>query len=455
HDFASLVLSLRNKGKSIGEVADKVIGKRAKILFLLIMFFAIALAMGVFAKVVASLLQFKEDASFVTYPEASFPATMLMVIAMVSGVLMRKKIVGMVPVAIVGTILTFVCVYLGTLIPFPIGYNTWIAALLIYSFAASVLPVWFLLQPRDFINAFALYIGMILLYTAAVLFAPKIVAPTFNPNPDLPSMLPLLFITVACGSISGFHSVVASGTTSKQVAKESDAKLIGYGAMLAEGALGIIAVIVCCAGFPTQEEWLTHYTSWGQAKGLGASLSVFVQGAANFLSWIGIPLHLGATFVALIVVSFALTTLDTGTRILRYNTEELMDTFHLSAFKNRYTSTLIAVAAIGFLAVSPVGTELWLLFGTTNQLLAGLVLLTATVYLVANRKPSWVTGVPMVAMLGITLWALLLNLKSFISDKQTTLIMVGGIIFIIAIAIVIEVLLFFYFAKKNPLPEEA
>ncbi|MBD3265519.1 carbon starvation protein A [bacterium] len=456
HDFCALVLSVRNKGKSIGEVADSVIGKRAKVLFLLIMFFAIALAMGAFTKVVASLLQHGADIGFKTYPAASFPAGMLMIIAMICGVLMRKKILGLLPVSIIGTFLTFVCIWLGQYIPIYIRYDIWIYILLVYAFIASVLPVWLLLQPRDFINAFALYIGMILMYSAAIAFSPKIVAPAINPNPTLPSMIPLLFITVACGAISGFHSLVASGTTAKQLAKESDARPVGYGAMLAEGALGIIAVMACCAGFATQEEWLTHYADWGAAKGLGPKLSVFVQGAANFVSWLGIPLELALTFVALIVVSFALTTLDSGTRILRYNTEELMDTFHLSFLKNRFLSSAVAIAAIWFLATQPIGKDLWLLFGTTNQLLAGLVLLTATVYLISNKRNSLVTAIPMLAMLAITLWALLLNLGSYISDERTTLIVVSSLILLIALGIVIEVILFF--SKRNkqgPIEQDA
>jgi carbon starvation protein len=444
HDFCALVLSLRNKGKSIGEVADSVIGKRAKVLFLLIMFFAIALAMGAFTKVVASLLQYSDSPlSFTTYPSAVFPAVMLMVIAQILGVLLRKKMLSMIWVGAIGTLLTFLFIWMGTFIPIHISYGSWIYILLVYSFAASVLPVWLLLQPRDYINAFTLYIGMFLMYLSAIIFAPTIVAPAINPDPHLPSMVPLLFITVACGAISGFHSLVASGTTAKQLAKESDARPVGYGAMLAEGALGIIAVMACSAGFASQEIWMEHYGDWGKAKGLGPKLSVFVQGAANYVSWLGIPLELASTFVALIVVSFALTTLDSGTRILRYNVEELMDTFNLTKLKNRFFSTAVAILAIWYLATSSIGKDLWLLFGTTNQLLAGLVLLAATVYLVRKKRPAWVTGVPMLAMLFITLWALVLNLSAYITNRQTTLIIFAVLILIIALAIVFEVVLFF------------
>ena len=442
HDFSALVLSIRNKGKSVGVVAENLIGRRAKILFLLIIFFAVALAMAVFVIVVAQLLQSSSD-KLQTYPGAIFPAGMLMIIAMICGVLLRKKVIGLLPVSVIGTILTFVCIWVGTFLPIHVSYSTILYSLLGYAFAASVLPVWLLLQPRDFINAFALYIGMILMYISVFIFQPEIVAPAINTDASLPKMVPMLFVVVACGAISGFHSVVASGTTSKQISKESDARAIGYGAMLAEGALGIIAVIACTAGFKTQDAWMQHYSSWDSAKGLGSKLSVFVQGAANFISWLGIPLELAATFIALIVVSFALTTLDSGTRILRYNVEEMGDAFHLGFLKNRFISSFAAIFAIWILVISNLGLSLWVLFGTTNQLLAGLVLLTATVYLVSKRRPSWVTAIPMVLMLGITFWALILNLISFISAGKTTLIIVGSAIMLLAVFLIIEVIIFF------------
>ncbi len=455
HDFSSLVLSIRNKGRSVGEVANNLLGKRARILFLLLIFFAVALAMGTFAKVIASLLQ-SEAEGFTTYPGATFPAAMLMIIAMTFGVLMRKKKVGLLMVSIVGTLLTLLCIWLGSYLPIPFTYTPLLYILLIYSFAASVLPVWLLLQPRDFINAFTLYIGMILMYVSIFIFQPTISAPAINTaSPDLPSMIPLLFVVVACGAISGFHSVVASGTTAKQLAKESDARPVAYGAMLAEGALGILAVIACTAAFSSNQEWLNHYASWNAASGLGPKLSVFVHGGGTFISWLGIPYEVSSTFVALVVVSFALTTLDSGTRILRYNVEEIGNAIHMPFLGNRYLSTSIAILAIGYLALSDIGKALWVLFGTTNQLLAGLVLLTATVYLVTMKRPSYVTAVPMVVMLILTIWALTKNLIQYISNGQNDLIIVGSAILLLAIALIVEVILFFIRHKSGGTPTAA
>lgn len=444
HDFSSLIISVRNKGRSIGDVTRNLVGPRARFLFLFIIFFAIALAMGVFTKVIALLLQTQtENLGFQTYPEAAFPAVMLMVIAIICGILMRQKRIGLLSVSVFGTLLTFFFIWMGSYLPLNMGFNGWVYALLIYAFAASVLPVWLLLQPRDFINAYTLFAGMILMYLGVFFFQPTIVAPALNSNPELPSMVPLLFVVIACGAISGFHSVVASGTTAKQLAKESDARAVGYGGMIAECALGIIAVIACTAGVATQEEWLTHYASWSAAGSMGAKLSVFVGGGANFISFLGIPENVAATFIALVIVSFALTTLDSGTRILRYNVEELGEALNIPFLKNRYLSTLVAIAAIGFLALSPYGTALWVLFGTTNQLLAGLALLTATVYLVTIRRPSWITTIPMVIMLLITISSLLIRIVDAVQKQDTTLIIMGCLILLLAVGLIVEVILFF------------
>lgn len=442
HDFSSLVISIRNKGRSIGDICNNLLGNRARILFLLIIFFGLALAMGTFTKVIAALMQANAE-GFTSYPEAAFPAGMLMVIAVICGVLMRKGIMSLTVAGTIGTVLLFICIYLGTKIPIPLSSGSWIYILLVYAFIASVLPVWLLLQPRDFINAFALYIGMFLLYTVVFVFQPTIVAPAINTeSTGMPNMFPFLFVVIACGAVSGFHCVVSSGTTAKQLAKESDARAVGYGSMLAECALGVIAVIACTAGFSSQQEWMSHYATWGQAQGLGAKLSVFVQGGANFITNLGISKGIAEAFVALVVVSFALTTLDSGTRLLRYNIEEIANTFHIPVLGNRYMATAVGIGAIWFLAVSPLGAQLWVLFGTTNQLLAGLALLTATVYLVTNKRPALATAIPMCIMLTITLVALVLNLVNYYQQGNTTLIVVGSLLLLLAIGLIVELIIF-------------
>lgn len=441
HDMAALVISIRNKGRSIGDVCEKLIGRRSRILFLFMIYIALALAMGAFTSIVANLLQ-ESSANFETYPGAALPAGMLMVIAMAFGVLMKRGVMGLLPVSVIGLGLTLLFIWLGTIFPINLGLNQWIYVLLAYALAASILPVWLLLQPRDYINTLSLYLGLIVLYLAVFISAPSMSAPAVNANPDLPGMFPLLFVTIACGAVSGFHNVVASGTTAKQLQRESDARPVGYGAMIAECALGVMAVLACTAGAGGQAAWTEHYDGWNKG-GLYGSISFFVTGAARFINNLGVPLEIASTFVALLIVSFALTTLDSGTRLLRYNLEEIGATFNLKFLDNRYLSSSLAVLTVAFFAMSAFGKALWILFGTVNQLLAGLGLLAATVYLVRLRRNIWVTALPMVFMLVTTLTAMILNLKGYYADGQTTLILVGGFILALSVGLIIEALIFF------------
>jgi len=467
HDFAALVISIRHKGRSIGDVCETLIGKRARIWFLFIIYIALALAMGAFTSIVGNLLQMESDnVGFQTYPGAALPAIMLMIIAMFFGVLLRKKKITLLPVSIVGLGLTLFFIWLGTYVPINFSLNFWLYALLAYALAASVLPVWLLLQPRDYINTLSLYLGLIGLYLAVIFFAPTIVAPAVNSNAELPSMFPLLFVTIACGAVYGFHSVVSSGTTAKQIEKESDARSVGYGAMIAECGLGVMAVLACTAGVESLAAWEGHYSSW-KTGGLYGSISFFVMGAGNFIHQIGIPLDIASTFVALLIVSFALTTLDSGTRLLRYNLEEIGDTFKIPLFNNRYISSSLAVLTIAFFAMSSFGKSLWILFGTVNQLLAALGLLAATVYLVRLQRNIWVTALPMVFMLGVTLTAMTLNLQTYVSGltagleindaqqifENTSLTIVGGIIYLLTIALIFEAIYFFFSFKPEPQKE--
>ncbi|MGI6456159.1 MAG: carbon starvation protein A [bacterium] len=436
HDMAALVISIRHQGRSIGDVCESLIGRRARILFLFIIFIALALAMGMFTYLIATLLKF--DA----YPAASTPAILLIFLAMVLGTAMYKNVLGLRTVSVIGIIATFLFIWLGTIYPIMLGQNSWVIILLLYALCASVLPVWLLLQPRDYINTLSLYIGLGSLFIAVLIFAPTIVAPAVNTTVELPSMFPLLFVTIACGAVSGFHSIVSSGTTAKQLAKESDARPVGYGAMIAECGLGIIAVLACTAGVSTSQEWYAHYDGWS-AGVLQGGMTFFVQGAGTFISWMGVPLEVATTFVALLIVSFALTTLDSGTRLLRYNLEEIGDTFNLEIFKNRYVSSTLAVATVAYFAVSKLGSDLWVLFGTVNQLLAALGLLAATVYLVRLQRNIWVTAVPMCFMFVTTLTAMILNLKGYVTDGKTALMIVGSIILVLVIGLIIEAILFY------------
>jgi carbon starvation protein len=292
-----------------------------------------------------------------------------------------------------------------------------------------VLPVWLLLQPRDYINSFQLYVALTLLVVGLGIAGIRgdegstIVAPAIRSDvPGAPGgLFPFLFVTIACGAVSGFHSLVSSGTTVRQLNRESDALPIGFGAMLTEGALAILVIMACVAGLGAAA-WSSDglYSSWGTAGGLAAPLSAVVRGGASFLAQVGIPAQYGMAFLAVTIVAFAMTTLDSATRLLRFNVEEIFRSLHLAPLANRYLASAIAVAGIASFGLMPVGKSLWILFGTTNQLLAGLTLLTVSLFLYKLRRPIIYTVVPMVLMFSVTVWAMIESLINFINTPDTT-----------------------------------
>ena len=439
HDFGALVVSMRAHGKSIGKVAETVIGRRAKTLFHVITFFLIALAMGVFVQVVAQLF------SAAYYPQSIFPCATLMVLAMAMGVFFYKKGLPLGPLTAVGFVLTLGAVYLGAVLDTPeLSVRAWSSVLLVYAFLASVLPVWLLLQPRDFLNSLLLYLGLASIFLGFFLLNPEFAAPVIDPHPPgAPPLYPFVFIVIACGAISGFHGLVSSGTTAKQISSEADAPLIGYGGMIGESLLGLAAVLACTAGFINADAWHTHYASWDLAKGLGISMAAFINGSAMFLHQLGVPQSLGQTFVALVAVSFALTTLDSATRLLRFNIEEVGETVGLPLMGNRLVASLLAVAAIGFFAFyeidgKPTGLALWALFGTTNQILGGLTLLTVTLYLIQRKRNCWCTFVPMVFMLVTTVAAMGVNITRFLEQENYLLLTIGSMLAVLAVWLIVE-----------------
>ncbi len=442
HDFSALVISMRARGMSIGKVAEGIIGSRAKTLFHLIIFFLIALAMGVFVHVSATLL------STAYNPEAAYPSMTLMLVAIVVGWLVYKKGVPLSLVTIIAFLITLLSVWMGTWLPvLDLPLSQWSLILLLYSFCASVLPVWLLLQPRDYINSLLLYLGLICIFAGFFLLRPQFVAPMIEANPEgAPPLFPFVFIVIACGAISGFHGLVSSGTTAKQISKETDAPMIGYGGMIGESLLGLVAVLACTAGFQSRDLWQQHYSSWGEAQGLGLKMKAFIDGSGYFLSQIGVPLELAKAFVALVAISFALTTLDSATRLLRFNIAEMSETAGVRALRNRYLSSLLAVVTIGFFAFyridgEPAALALWQLFGTTNQIMGTLTLLTVTLYLMQRGRNYWFTAIPMLFMISTTVVAMLIKIKDFWEVESYLLLAIGLGVFGLSIWLVVEAIL--------------
>lgn len=455
HDLGALVISLRNQGKSLSDYTAKYVNPRTKILFFVIVFLELWIVIAIFGMVIAII--------FKMFPASVFPVWFQIPIALTLGYLIYNRKKKHIMPSIFALLLMYLTIIIGYYFQFEMpsilgipATGIWTIILLIYVFFASVLPVTTLLQPRDYINSFQLIFAMGLMVLGVILAtflkSLKIVAPAVQGSPSgAPPLVPFLFITIACGAISGFHSLVSSGTTSKQVRSENDALFIGYGSMLLEGVLAILVVIAVAAGIGLGYKgatgftaWQTHYASWGAAKGLASKITAFVDGAANMIKAIGIPQFIGTTIMGVFVASFASTTLDSATRIQRYVITELFTGIKLKRFTNRYITTAIAVISALFLAFSTGanGTgalTLWPLFGAINQTLAALALLVISIYLKSKGGWKWlISGIPAIFMIIMTTYASIANEVDFLAKGQLLLAIIGAAILVIIVWITVE-----------------
>lgn len=454
HDFGSIIISLRNEGRSIGDIAGDVINPRVRFLFLLIIFFTLWIVVAIFGVVIAAV--------FNIFPASVIPVWTQIPIAMTLGWAVYKKNANPILFGAIAVLLMYGSMIIGELFPVtlkemfgipPMGI--WVIGLLIYAYIASTLPVQVLLQPRDYINAWQLTIAMILLFVGIVISHPAMIAPAVNLAPTgAPPLMPILFITVACGAISGFHSLVSSGTTSKQCDNEGSAITIGYGGMLLEGLLAVFVLIACGAGISLGltkgDEFLTgtaaftqQYSSWTAAQGLGSKINAFVTGATNMIASTGLPKGFILTVMGVFVASFAATTLDTATRIQRYIVSEIATACKAPVLAKRHPATFIAVGTALILAFSS-GSDgkgalsLWPLFGAVNQLLAGLAFLVITVWLAKTGRKIIYTLIPMIFMISVTGWAMVYNLNTFFTAGNWLLFSIGFAVALLEIWMVIE-----------------
>ncbi|MCD4830945.1 MAG: carbon starvation protein A [Anaerohalosphaeraceae bacterium] len=472
HDFGSLVVSVRNEGKSISEIADKYINRRVRFIFFAIVFLVLLIVIAIFGVVIAVV--------FARFPSSVLAVWLQIPIAIALGFAIYKRQFNLLTTTIIAIIAMYAAISFGSILPLtmPTIFNipptgVWTIILLAYAWVASTLPVTTLLQPRDYINAWQLFIMMALLAVGVVFvsFADSLplVAPAFNPSPQgAPPMMPFLFIIIACGAVSGFHSLVATGTSPKQIAKEPDTLFVGFGSMLTEGALAILVIICVAAGIGIAYEispdsiltgrqaWEHHYSSWSDAAGLGAKLDAVVIGAANIMASLGINASLGATLMGVFIASFAGTTLDTSVRLQRYVVSEMAHTIKFGGLKGRYAATTFATVTAAILAFAAGANgkgamNLWPLFGTVNQLLAALALLVVTMYLKSQgRGKFWVTLLPCLVMLTLTLWALVYKLCDFWSHSNWMLFVIGGIIFALAVWMTVETFLLLLRPRPTP-----
>ncbi|HPB32401.1 MAG TPA: carbon starvation protein A, partial [Candidatus Sumerlaeota bacterium] len=441
HDFGALAISLRSRGRSVADICGTLINPRVRILFYAVIFFELWVVIAIFCLVIAAI--------FSLYPASVFPVWAQIPIAVLVGLAAKRKETHMAIPALIALALMYLTMWLGTRFPslqiiFRGGTVSptliWTSLLLVYCFIASVLPVQWLLQPRDYINANQLMFMLVLLFLGVATAEPAMAAPALNLRPHgAPPIFPFLFITIACGAISGFHALVSSGVSSKQLDNEADAVKIGYGGMLLEGYLSVLVIIAVAAGIGMiyktgdghilagRAAWNSHYASWGMADTLGGKLRAFVEGGANMMSSYYLPKEFGVAMLGVFVASFASTTLDSATRLQRYVLAEFGEAVRFRPLSNRYIATGAAVISALALAVWDIhgpqgwnlkgcgkgGMTLWPLFGAINQLLAGITLMVLCVWLIRARKPLWITAFPMFFMIIMTAWAMQYNLREF------------------------------------------
>ena len=558
HDLGSLVVSLRHDGKTVGDIAGRVLNRRVRLLFLFVLFLALTIVLAIFGLVIAAV--------FKQYPAAIVPCLVQIPIAVGIGVWLHRRGVNLlVPSLLALGVMYLTVIYGDAGVLHRINQSlaslsiiTWVVLLLLYSYLASVLPVWSLLQPRDYINSLQLVsaLGLIVLGLVVAAFiggAPpvpgaerpplEIVAPMVNPTPEgAPPIYPFLFITIACGAISGFHCLVSSGTSSKQLKKETDAQFVGFGSMLTEGFLATLVILACVAGLglgiqtldrsgATADEidaartwygqqggyhvyasgtglrvveagpgvWQTRYASWGAAGGLARTVGSFVDGSANLLRSVGLPLGVSVALMGVLVASFAGTTLDTACRLQRYVVQELAGTLvraqkaapdpvsetgrpgpdrgetrrvasghHRSSaggllnpltwLANKHGASIFAIAVAAAIAAMPApgmpwawvdagkgGLILWPMFGATNQLLAGLAFLVIVFWLRRRGKPIWFAVLPLIFMLVMPAWAMLIQVPEWWAAEQKNwpLILIALATLVLEVWMIVEAVLLF------------
>ena len=458
-DFGALYASVKNEGKSMGMIIEKYIGRTGRKLFMLFCWLFTLLVIAAFTDMVAGTFVGKgvegmTDITSYANSAAASISMLFIVVAVIFG-LIQKKVGKMNEVvrAVVAIALLVVMFAIGMKLPIYATKNAWIYIVMAYLFLASVMPMWLLMQPRDYMTTFML-LGMIIGAVVGVLVAhPSMQLNAFNGFSVVDAagaksyLFPTLFVTIACGAVSGFHSLVSSGTSSKTISNEKDMPMVGYGAMVVESLLGIVALVVVGA------------VAVNGTKPDGTPFAIFSSGVAGFLEKLGVPKHVATVFMTMCVSALALTSLDSVARIGRMSFQELFygdttDPEKMPAWQrvltNKYFATVITLF-FGYLLTLGGYTNVWPLFGSANQLLAALVLIALSVFLKTTGRTGWTLYAPMFVMLAVTFTALVqktIALVTNIVNGQATLL-VDGLQFIVAILLmVLGVLVAFSCLKK-------
>ena len=453
HDMISLFLSIRHGGESIGTVIGTILGKPGKILFLLFSWSALVLVVSEFTRQIAG--------TFVDDPAIATASLLFIAEAILFGLCVNKWKMSVLWSSLIFVPVMFAFVWVGNVYPLDLvklcGWSTetvrmvWTIVLLVYCFFAATCPVWILLQPRDYLNAYLLYAMMALGFLGVFIAHPTLQLEAFTGlvgegrfGPQL--LFPLLFVTVACGACSGFHALVASGTSAKQLDSEKGVRPVAYGGMLLEGVLAIIALIGVAGAFASQQEYVEAIKAKEPVQMFASTVAAM---CVKLFSAIGLEQELGKriaeSFMLLSVSAFLMTSVDAGTRLARFSWQELIGKptegsgVPKKVAYNMYFGTffVVALAAALLLGASNTAKQLWTIFASANQLLAALTLLSATLWFVKNKKPAWITGFPMVFMLGVSSLALgTLCWKSF-TGETIDWVKGGATGFLLTLAIVL------------------
>jgi carbon starvation protein len=447
HDFASLFLSIRHEGRSIGSVIEDYLGMPGRISFLLFSWLALVLVVAVFAVLVAK--------TFANTPEVATASLLFIVIAPIFGWLVNRKGASILWASLVFVPMLFVFIWVGVKFPLDLvamgicsetlqAVRIWLVVLFVYVTIASIMPVWLLLQPRDYLNSYLLYAMIVLGFVGIMVVRPEFKMPAFvgwsaiNAKGAVGSIFPILYVTVACGACSGFHALVSSGTTSKQLDSERHIKPIGYGSMLVEGVVALMALI--SVAVLSKDGYMTMLQE-------GNAINAFASGLASFSVKLGLPAEVGTTFFALTISAFMLTTLDTATRLARFTWQELFLPAYGQQEHSRHPqwrhffahalpATLIAVAGSCVLAFSGSVWQIWPVFGASNQMLAAMTLLAVTLMLVRRKLNFWIALIPMIFMSIITIWALAALLKRNMGpDGHILLVAATAILLLLALGV--------------------
>jgi len=447
HDMGALWASTRHNARSMGALSEDVVGARTRSLFMVVIFLLLLMVIAVFGTIIAGQM--------VAIETSIIPAWAAIPVAVAVGLLIRRRI-NLIAISIIGVSILYFTIYLGTRWPVETAANwdgvllgpngNWIIILFIYAGIASMLPVWLLLQPRDYINGAQLVLGLLLLYSAVFITLPDVTAPMINENlaEGTPPLFPILFVTIACGALSGFHGIVASGTSSKQLNNEKDARFVGYLGALGEGSLALITIAAATGSLyaVSHAEWSGLYARFGD----GAAGAFIAGGAALITEGWGIPFTFSETLLAVMVVLFAGTTMDSGLRLQRYIIQEWGNIYSIGFLKNNYVSTLMAVGSCLVLAFGATngqypgdgGMLIWPIFGASNQILASLTLLVISVYLMRLKRPSIFTLAPMVLMVFMAFWASLWYLFDYYRSGNWLLLLLSLAVMSASIIVMLE-----------------